>query len=286
MDDTQLRFALDAHKRGWHIFPCEPGEKQGALLCPGTDKPWRIKWYETATNDVNQIIEWWTTNPECNIGVSAKKSGLLIVDCDVPKFGDNTGDECDSYNDGWDQFQMLCEKRGVDWETTIDTYQVETPSKGVHLYYHWPPDTQASQASLDSLLDVRSNGGDKGGYVVGAGSKTGSGWYHVINPAPVKVAPPWLIEECRYREPVRAATSPFTGAHAISSTGLHATVRNAPEGNRNMALFWAVAQFAEEHPDLSMTQLFNEFLDDAVEAGLTLTEIHGTVASGYRKAHS
>jgi bifunctional DNA primase/polymerase-like protein len=278
MDKTQLTFALDAHRRGWHIFPCEPGEKQGALLYPGQDKPWRIKWYETATNDINQIIQWWTARPDYNIGVSAKKSGLLIVDCDVPK-------DMTYGSDGWDQFQYLCSKRGVDWEDTVDTYQVETPSKGVHLYYEWPPSVQASQASLDDLLDVRTNGGEKGGYVVGAGSRTGAGWYHVINPAPVKMAPKWLIEECKWREPVKAMAAPFTRPHAISTTGLHDTVRKAAEGNRNNALHWAVAQAAEEQPELTVDELFDEFVDDAVEAGLTMVEIRGTVASGYRRAH-
>lgn len=280
MDQTQMRFALDAVRRGWHIFPCEPGEKQGALLYPGTDKPWRIKWYESATNDVNQVIQWWSERPDYNIGVSAKKSALLIVDCDVPKDWDDA-----PLYDGWDNFQRLCERRGVSWEDTVDTYQVQTPSKGVHLYYDWPPDVHASQASLDTLLDVRSNGGDKGGYVVGAGSLTGGGWYHPINPAPVKIAPAWLIEECKDRPPARAVSAPFTRPHAISSTGLHETVRSAAEGNRNNALHWAVAQAAEEQPDLTVDELFDEFVEDASDAGLTMMEIRGTVASAYRKAH-
>lgn len=282
MDKTQMRFALDAHTKGFHIFPCEPGEKQGALLFPGTDKPWRIKWYEAATNNVNQIIAWWTERPDYNIGVSAKKSGLLVVDCDVPKDWTQAPD-----SDGWDQFEKLCHKRGVDWHDAIDTYQVETPSKGVHLYYWWPPEVQASQASLDTMLDVRTNGGEKGGYVVGAGSKTvAAGWYHCINPAPIKAAPRWLVEECMYRQPVRAAVNPFTRPHAISSTGLHDAIRNAVEGNRNNALHWAVAQYAEENPDVGCLGLEEEFIEDALEVGLTLPEIRATVASAYRKVHN
>lgn len=279
MDKTQMRFALDACRRGWHIFPCEPGEKQGTLLYPHQeDRPWRIKWYESATNDVNQILSWWTWRPDYNIGVSAKKSGLLIVDCDVIK-------DWDEPTDGWDQFRQVCETHGVSWEDTVDTYQVETPSKGVHLYYQWPEGVQASQASLDRRLDIRSNGGTKGGYVVGAGSVTNVGWYHVINPAPVKMAPAWLIEACKDKPPAHATVDPFTRPYAISSTGLHETVRNAGEGNRNNALHWAVAQHAEEQPDLTVDDLFNDFVEDATEAGLTLVEIRATVASGYRRAH-
>lgn len=276
-DRTQLRFALDAHRKGFHIFPCEPEEKQGALLYPGTDKPWRVKWYESATNDVNQILSWWMERPDYNIGVSCKKSGLLVVDCDVPK-------NWEANEDGWDQFARLCETRGVDWAETIDTYHVETPSKGLHLYYWWPEGVLASQASLDSLLDVRTNGGEKGGYVLGAGSKV-SGWYHCTNPAPIKQCPQWLVEEVAKKEVVHV-TNPFTRPHAISSTGLHATVRNAAEGNRNNALHWAVAQAAEELPELSQEDLVDEFEEDAREAGLTLIEIRATVASAYRRVHS
>jgi hypothetical protein len=280
-DNTQVRFALDAVARGWHIFPCEPGEKQGALLYPGTDKPWRIKWYEAATNDVNTVAQWWAARPKYNLGVSCKKSQLLVVDCDVPKEINAQATE-----DGWDQFAKLCARRGVDWEDTIDTLQVETPSMGVHLYYHWPSEVQASQASLDTLLDVRTNGGEKGGYVLGAGSYVDGGWYHPINPAPVKMVPGWLLEEVMHRETVRTLSSPFTRAAPISSTGLHSTVRNAAEGNRNNALHWAVAQFAEESPEMSTDELFEEFVEDGVEAGLTLGEIRATVASAYRRVHS
>jgi bifunctional DNA primase/polymerase-like protein len=279
MDQTQMRFAMDAHARGWYIFPCEPNEKQGALLHPGTDKPWRIKWYESATNDINTIIQLWTARPDYNIGISCKKSGLLVVDCDVPK-------TWDIREDGWDQFAHLCARRGVDWEDAVDTYQVETPSKGVHLYYWWPPEIQASQGKLDTLLDVRDNGGLKGGYVVGAGSKTGEGWYHCINPAPVKVAPPWLVDEVRYKEPAQRATHPFTRPHSVNSTGLHSYVRAAPEGTRNDSLFWASAVFMEEFPAETYEEVVDRFVDDAVEAGLTLGEIRATIRSAYRKVRS
>jgi hypothetical protein len=278
MDKTAIRFALDAYTRGWHIFPCEPGEKEPALLYPGTNKPWRIKWYDVATNDVHKIVRWWSTTPY-NIGVSAKKSGLLIVDCDIPKSWDQP-------YDGWDQFKELCERRGVSWEDAIDTYQVETPSKGVHLYYWWPPDVQASQGGLASLVDVRTNGGEKGGYVLGAGSRTSAGWYHVINPAPIQPCPTWLVDEVKAKPAYRPAAEGFTRPHTINTTGLHEYVKLAPEGRRNDSLFWAAAQAAEENSRLILDDLVDMFVEDALEAGLTMSEIRGTVTSAFRKVRN
>lgn len=273
---SQLLHAIAAQARGWHIFPCEPGEKTGALLEPG--KPWKIKWYESATNDIDMIMRLWgDINPLYNIGISCKKSGLLVVDCDVPK------DLETATEDGWDQFRTLCESHGVGWEQTIDTYQVETPSKGVHLYYRWPDGVLASQASLDTLLDVRTNGGEKGGYVVGAGSCTPGGWYHGINPAPVKDAPEWLVEKVRLKETFRGGGEPFTRAHGVSLAGLHRRLLNEPEGNRNAILFWVAAQAAEEHAEWDVNDLIEEFWDDAMAIGLSPSETKGSIRSGFTK---
>jgi hypothetical protein len=280
---TQILFAMNAQSKGWSIFPCEPGDKRGAFIKPTT---WRLRWYDEATNDILQIAKWWGENRDYNIGISAKKSNLLIIDCDVPK-------EADATTDGWDQFKALCERRGVSWEDTIDTYQVETPSLGVHLYYQWPAELQASQAKLDTYLDVRSNGGEKGGYVVGAGSyihneddHTRSGWYHVINPADVAECPPWLREEVTAKRHIISNKELFTGPHAVSDTGLHNFARMASEGSRNDSLFWAVAKKAEEDPEADVESLFELFVEDAEHVGLTPQEIRATVRSAYNKVRN
>lgn len=276
-DDTQMRFALNAHQMGWHIFPCEPGEKEPAYLYPGTSRPGRMTWPQVATNDINQIIEWWTERPECNIGVACKKSGLLVVDCDVPKVW-----SVDVVSDGRDNFEALCEYEGESWADTIDTYQVETPSFGVHLYYWWPPGVRGTQKKLAEYLDVRVGTERDGGYVVGAGSVTKAGWYNPSNPAPIKHAPLWLVHKVKARRPAVAESSPFTPAHSINLVGLHDTLRGAPEGNRNDTLNWAITKAARENPKMTQEALYTEFVEDALEAGLTLHEIRATVASAYR----
>jgi hypothetical protein len=275
---TQWMFAEDAIRRGWSIFPCEPGEKAGAFAHPGSK--FRIQWYEAATDRLDLAARWWEYNPDYNIGISCKKSNLLVVDCDTPKM-DMT------YDHGADQFKRLTKEIAAAWwwEKVIDTYQVETPSKGLHLYYNWPPHVKASQRSLDSLLDVRTNGGTKGGYVVGAGSVVGSGWYHVTNPAPVRDAPSWLVDLVRYKEPRKPLDEPFVKPFAMFDRyrGLREAVRESDEGNRNATLNWAAHLMAKD--ECEPEDIVGELLESALYAGLTEQESRRTMHSAWRAAN-
>ncbi|MET9890590.1 bifunctional DNA primase/polymerase [Streptomyces sp. NPDC006465] len=78
---------MTAQQQGFHIFPCnEAGtrcpqsgdviDKQPHLLTPS--KPYKIRWGEEATNDLNRVIEVWSWSPAANIGVACKPSGLLV----------------------------------------------------------------------------------------------------------------------------------------------------------------------------------------------------------------
>lgn len=276
---NQWLWAQDAIRRGWFIFPCEPGDKRGALVQPGS--PYRIQWYESATNNIDLAAAWWEYQPEYNIGISAKKSGLLIVDCDTPK--------TDSVQDhGEDQYRRLVESQGHDWTETRDTYIVETPSKGVHYYYLWPGAVKASQRSLDTLLDVRTNGGDKGGYVVGAGSVTPSGPYNVPDgvPSPVQDAPAWLVELVRAKEPKRRLDEPLGGrrGNRLDSFfdeyhGLRNAVLTAAEGNRNETLNWAAHQMAKD--GCTEDKILAELYSPARANFLEETEVRRTIHSAW-----
>jgi len=40
-----------------------------------------VKWREVATTDLGQINQWWTKDPECNVGiVTGKRSGIVVID--------------------------------------------------------------------------------------------------------------------------------------------------------------------------------------------------------------
>lgn len=246
---TLLAYAARAVAMGFHIFPVNPcgtedpenpGEfidKWPHLIRPGL--PYKIRWGDVATNDMARVTEWWEYSPNANVGVAVKPSNILVVDCDTPKDG--------STEDGVDQYLEVCRKFGADPAEVCDTFTVRTGSGGTHFYYRWPEGVQASQAGIAPLVDIRSNGGTRGGYVLAAGSVTTKGPYSIDYDAPILQCPPLLVELCRERpraKPVKSGFSQPSGGGGYS--GLIETVRYAEDGNRNKALFWSARAMCED----------------------------------------
>jgi len=66
-----------ARMMGWAVFPLLPGTK---IPMPGSHG------FRDATNDVVQVIEWWTVTPDANIGIATGTiSGLFVIDIDLYK---------------------------------------------------------------------------------------------------------------------------------------------------------------------------------------------------------
>lgn len=284
---SRLADAVKAAQRGWYVFPVEPGDKTPHKIRP--DQPWTIKWGEAATTDLVTITAWWQYSPEANIGIAAKPSGLLIVDCDMPKREYQLADTPWGYLheqlgplvDGADVLREMCSRFDDSYERFERTYRVCTASMGLHLYFRWPEGVQASQASpVPGLVDIRCNGGEKGGYVLGAGSETAKGAYVAENDLPVADAPGWLIELCR-EKPKPARVKPvFSQPGVANYSGLVEAVRIAGEGNRNNCLLWASRSMCEDGADLD--QALEVLVPAAEDAGLTYREAEATVKSGYR----
>jgi hypothetical protein len=298
-----LPWAIQAVQRGWSIFPCnasgtvcpESGkviDKQGALLRPNA--PYKIRWADVATNDLSIVTSWWTYDPEFNIGVSCKKSGLLVVDCDMPKREYQLRDTAYGYLhdqfgplvDGCDVLRELCRRLEQDFDALMQTYQVGTTSMGLHLYYRWPPDILASQASIvRGILDVRTNGGDRGGYVLGAGSRTEKGPYVVESSLPIADAPPWLVEWVKDKpapvQPRRLFSQP---GGSSNYSGLVDAVRDATEGNRNQSLLWSARAMCTE--GVSLDEAEELLARAAYMAGLSDREARSTIRSAYRVQRS
>lgn len=136
-----LRFA----KRGFAVFPLQPGAKI----------PLVKNWGKAATTDLRQIKQWWQKWPDANIGlVTGAVNGIVVIDLDV-KNG----------IDGEANFKALCRKLGI---RLPRTYIVETPSGGLHLYFRTKRagKIRNSAGVLGSGIDIRA----EGGYVVAAGS--------------------------------------------------------------------------------------------------------------------
>lgn len=293
-----LPAAMKAQSRGFHIFPVAVNGKVPHTLSSYRDPEDNLHgWGETATNDLNRILYFWTSvDPTANIGIACKPSQLLVVDLDQAKedwnlkqtdwaylhaaygprvSGEELLDEMNfKLSDGTDE---------RDGEYT-ETYSVRTGSGGLHLYFRWPAHwPKISQASpVKGVVDVRGNGGQWGGYVLGEGSVTGSGEYVVETPASIALPPTW-IRKLVAEKPAQPKIHRPAGIRqpgAISYSGLVDSVRNAGEGNRNNALVWAARTMCEEGAQLD--EALKVLGDAAMSAGLGAVEIERTIQSAYR----
>lgn len=290
-----LQHALKAQTRGLHIFPVAPGRKEPHRLAGYQDSAGNFHgWGETATNDINQIIQFWTkVDPQASIGVACKPSELLVVDLDKAKKDWNLRDTewaymHDAYGarvDGEDLWDEMAYKLGDDRPSDLMTYAVRTGSGGVHLYYRWPESWgQQSQASpVRGVVDVRGNGGQWGGYVLAEGSVTEAGPYVSMGAhSGPQIAPHWIRQLVTPKPKIQAPRR-MTGIQqprAVSWAGLVRTVQEAGEGNRNNALSYCARAMCT---DGATEEECLRVLGPAAEAaGLGFREIERTIQSSYR----
>lgn len=183
---TQLRSALAAAVRGWHVFPCAVDGKRPAL---------RGNWQDLATTSPDQIRDWWARTPY-NIGIACGPSGLIVIDLDMPH------DDADVDDDepgvlfplsGADILSGLAGQHGERYPG--DTYVVDTPSGGCHLYFSAAVDGRVPNSAgvVGPHIDVRSDGG----YVVGAGSRIGGRGYAARSQRAATPLPSWLARLIR-----------------------------------------------------------------------------------------
>ncbi|MGW4475960.1 bifunctional DNA primase/polymerase [Nonomuraea sp. NPDC004354] len=269
------RYALAAAARGWHVFPLTPGEKRP--LRGFTD------WERQATTSAARIRQMWARAP-FNIGIACGPSRLLVIDLDVPQDGDDPPPSewaLPGVHDGADVLAVLCERAGE--PLPLETFTVRTGRGGTHLYFSTPPDVELgnSAGKLGWKIDTRA----RGGYVVGPGSRVGSGRYEAIHAAAPPLLPSWLAERLAV-DPVQSASRPAVG-HALgyALTVMRAEVERvlaAVPGTRNDTLnaaAFALGQLAAA--DLLPRYLAEACLQSAAEAiGLPAREAFSTIRSG------
>jgi bifunctional DNA primase/polymerase-like protein len=73
MTDDTLSQALAYARRGWPVFPCQPGQK-----VPATRHG-----YRDATTDPEQITGWFTRRPGYNLAIATGAPGPDVLDIDV-----------------------------------------------------------------------------------------------------------------------------------------------------------------------------------------------------------
>lgn len=275
MTGHHLAAALEAARRGWHVFPLRPNAKTPAI----------VGWQAAATTDPDRIRRWWTRQDHAadGVAIACGPSGLLVIDCDQPKPGSDH--PAPGIIDGLDALAALAEHAGVN--LPIDTYTVQTGTGGTHLYYRQPPATRLgnSQGRLGRLIDTRGHGG----YVVAAGSTVAGRPYTVdldTDPAPL---PAWLAgllapAPLPPQQPV-VVQMPTNRAGAYVRAAVAREVERvttAAKGERNRSLYIAAVALGQlvaggALAEVDATTVLEQV---GVAAGLGTTETYRTVRSG------
>ncbi|WP_331452852.1 bifunctional DNA primase/polymerase [Streptomyces sp. SS162] len=277
-----LTAALDAARRGWHVFPLRPGQKRPALHgephCPRTGlcAGGHVKWQDRATTDPERVTAAWTAGTY-NIGIATGPSGLLVVDLDMPKDKSNGDAPC-----GATTFQALCERAG---QVVPATYRVRTASGGEHLYFRAPAGIRLGNTAgtLAPLVDTRA----WGGYVLAPGSTVNGARYVVVDSRPVADLPAWLatlLHTPTPPRPVQRQAVAVRDSSRVARTALEresAAVAATGEGGRNAALLRgarAVGRFVAwgEIPRHVAEEAFQEAGE---AAGLPPAECRATIRS-------
>lgn len=150
LDNALYAAALDYARRGWKVLPCVPrGKEPIGHLVPHA--------YQDATSDEATIAQWWTAEPEANIGI-ATVDGLAVIDQDR-HHPDRDGVEA------WDEIL----KRH---DMTEDTLVAITGSDGRHSVYLDAPGHPQSSSREGTVLEG----------VPGIDRKSGSG-YIIVAPS-------------------------------------------------------------------------------------------------------
>ena len=185
-----LESALTWASKGFPVFPCSPATK----------RPLTPNGFKEATLDPGTIEAWWLAWPDAMIGWPVN-GGLWVMDIDPRHGGDAT----------------LARLEAIHGKLP-ETYTVETPSGGRHLYF--VGEAPCTAGRIGAGIDTRGSGK---GYVILPPSVSTSGSYRPVNLTPWVESPPWLH--------VLLADVPR------SETPLSEDVAEVAEGGRNRYLF-------------------------------------------------
>lgn len=265
------RAALSYGSAGWFVHPLLPGDKRPAT-------PNGVK---DATTDPEQITAWWTATPDANIGIATGPSGLVVIDCDL-----RIGDDGTIKTNG---LAAWCAVVAEHVAKEPRSFEVETPTGGVHIYFRAPADRtiRNSAGKLGVGIDVRGDGG----YVVAAPSRRPDGTYKVVEQRDVIPVPSWLLELLdppRRVSRVRSAPSSGRGYGQAALAAEVDNVRRAAEGTRNETLHVAAFNCGQLCHDgrLDSREAARALLDAAAAAGLDEKEAVATIASAFKGAAS
>jgi len=122
-------------EQGWKILPCH-GITNGRCGCNSSHTepkdtgkhPAIAQWNSAATSDVNKISEWWSSQPDYNIGVFCRPSGFLVIDIDPRSGGPESFEKFEALLEG----ALPSTVEAITGEYTIGNGKA---MRGRHLFY-------------------------------------------------------------------------------------------------------------------------------------------------------
>lgn len=235
LDESMLSYALGYAARGWPVFPlhsisngrCSCGKR----LCPNAGKhPRTLSGLKDSTIDGAKIRSWWKRWPTANIGIRTG-AGLVVLDVDVAKGGDNSLEKLTELGD------------------LGDTITVKTGGGGYHWYFATDRPVKCSVSKLAPGIDVRG----EGGYVVAPPSNHASGdqyaWEGFIDvhtgEGSLSPCPPWLLALAIDARSKRSDVDPYRAQAFIASTRNNALTSMAGTIRRRGAGYEAILALLE-----------------------------------------
>lgn len=195
--------AINYARRGIPVFPCRPGSKE-----PATEHG-----YKDATTDLVQINAWWDTSPDFNPAFCPDRMGWSVVDIDGAIGREN-----------WETAQI---ENGY----APETFEVETPRGGSHLYFAGElpgtVGTAKSRRAIAQHIDTRG----VGTYVLlppstistytGEDAQFNGGVYKTVHSVMPSQVPQWIVEKTKKRALEVEGTERVDAPSSIASATRH-----------------------------------------------------------------
>lgn len=177
-----LTEAMEFILRGWAIFPVHHMFNRkcscGNINCKSAAKhPLVRHGFNDATNDINQIREWWNKWPSANIGVATGAiSNIVVIDID-PKSG------------GHNSLQNILRFTGEQESTLIA--QSGGHRDGRHYYYMHPGGVIRTIDGIRPGIDIKA---DKGCINAPPSVHQSGRTYRWLNNEPIAKLPGWVFQ--------------------------------------------------------------------------------------------
>lgn len=247
----------------WSVFPCW-GIAEGKCACGGAHreaKDWgkhphgRLLGgdggYKAATNDVETVRNWWSSDPDANVALACRPSGILVLDADPRHGGDMSLETLEKEIGG-----LPATVEAVTGEYTLKGRVV----RGRHVLLKVDPSLELVGKLRDLPgIDIKWNG-----YVLITPSRHGSGivyqwaagrapWEHGIADAPPELLELLVRKGSGSLSPGGSGSGSGGGYGTLDWAGEKLDVdaileAGIPDGERMVTMYKLACAFANQYP--------------------------------------